>query len=112
MWSPTPVIVTDGRAVNSCQRYLTIMTCLLVCVVYLPACVLFTSLCCLPTCVLFTSLCCLPTCVLFTVYSLHYKYSFPYSLFIPVQMTSVLTEQLYSLIDGCVLMYSVADRDR
>ena len=30
----------------------------------------------------------------------------------PLQMTSILSEQLCTLADGCLLMYSVADRDR
>ena len=31
---------------------------------------------------------------------------------LPPQMTSILSEQLCTLADGCLLMYSVADRDR
>ena len=30
----------------------------------------------------------------------------------PLQMTSILFEQLSTLADGCLLMYSVVDRDR
>ena len=47
------------------------------------------------------------------VYTQTLYYSTPFlSHSSPLQMTSILSEQLCTLADGCLLMYSVADRDR